>query len=108
MGKGSFMSKESGTFNEIVTNHFEDLDLFTTAITRAHGKSHPEAFEVRKLFEKINSKVQEAGTKKSDLNEEFSQLNEVTNNYKVPGDVCETYEAVYQMLSEAEIAYKAE
>src|SRR5699024_4099630 len=42
------------TFNEVITNHFEKLDLYTTAITRAHGKNHPEAFEVRELFETIS------------------------------------------------------
>lgn len=41
--------KQTGTFNEVVTNYFSKLDLFTTAITRAHGKNHPEAFEVRNL-----------------------------------------------------------
>ena len=96
------------TFNEFVKDNFERLDLFTTAITRAHGKNHPEAFEVRELFEKINAKLEGVDTNKPDLSEEFLQLNEVTNNFKVPKGVCETYEAVYQMLSEAELAYKAE
>ncbi len=44
------------TFNEVITNHFEKLELFTTAITRAHGINHPEAFEVRELFERISEK----------------------------------------------------
>jgi len=101
------MSKESGTFNEIVTNHFEDLNLFTTAITRAHGKSHPEAFEVRKLFEEIDEKVKEAGTNKLNLDVEFAQLRKVTNNYTIPTDVCETYANVYNMLSEVDDSYHA-
>ena len=62
------------TFNEVITNHFEKLDLYTTAITRAHGKNHPEAFEVRELFEKISKKVKDAGTNKPDLDAEFAQL----------------------------------
>ena len=31
----------------------EMLDLYTNAITKAHGKNHPEVFEVRKLYETI-------------------------------------------------------
>jgi len=34
-------------------------------------------------------------------------LRETTNNYTVPDDVCESYEAVYNMLSELDKAYHA-
>jgi|SRR5690625_2397715 len=93
------------TFNEVVESHFEKLDLFTTAITRAHGKSHPEAFDVRTLFETISSKVKKAGTNKPNLDEEFIELRNVTDNYTIPGDVCETYAGVYTMLSEIDKTY---
>ena len=36
----------------------EMLDLYTNAITKAHGKNHPEVFEVRKLYETIQHKIQ--------------------------------------------------
>ena len=95
------------SFKETVTNHFKQLDLFTSAITRAHGKNHPEAFEVRELFSKIKGKTQAAGTASPDLDAEFPELREVTNQYAVPDDVCETYAAVYNMLSEIDRAYQA-
>lgn len=102
------MSRTVTPFNEIVEKNFEQLDLYTTAITRAHGKSHPEAFEVRELFEKINAKVQDAGSEKPDLADEFAQLRNITNNYKAPKGVCGTYVGTYNMLSEAHQAYHAE
>ena len=35
------------------------------------------------------------------------KLREITDNYTVPGDVCESYEAVYNMLAELDKAYEA-
>jgi len=99
------MSEQKATFNEVVEKYFEDLDLFTTAITRAHGKSHPEAFEVRGLFGVMNEKVKKADTTKLNLDAEFIQLRKITDNYTIPGDVCETYAGVYNMLSEADNSY---
>ncbi|HKM03061.1 MAG TPA: hypothetical protein VJZ04_00450, partial [Lachnospiraceae bacterium] len=51
--------------------------------------------EVHKLYDIIIMKTKEAGVRKPDLNEEFTKLREITHNYKVPSDVCESYEAVY-------------
>ncbi|AZK47519.1 iron-sulfur cluster repair di-iron protein, ric [Paenibacillus lentus] len=99
------MSEQPGTFIDVVTNDFEKLELFTTAITRAHGKTHPEAYEVRELFEAMNQKVREAGNNKPNLDLEFTQLRTITGNYTIPGDVCETYAAVYNMLSKADQSY---
>ena len=39
------MSEQIRTFNEVVEDYFSKLDLYTTAITRAHGKNHPEALK---------------------------------------------------------------
>ncbi|MGP6140601.1 MULTISPECIES: iron-sulfur cluster repair di-iron protein, ric [unclassified Jeotgalibaca] len=91
--------------NEYINDNHEKLDLFTTAITRAHGKNHPEAFDVRELYSRLQEKVQDAGDEKPDLDTEFAQLREVTSDYAVPGDVCGTYEAVYNMLEEADKVY---
>lgn len=94
-------------FHELFTNYFEKLDLYTNAITKAHGKSHPEAFKVRELFEAISKKVKEAGDDKPDLDTELAQIREITSNYTIPEDVCETYAATYRMLSELDKAYHA-
>ncbi len=99
------MSEQTKTFNEVVENYFSRLDLYTTTITRAHGKSHPEAFEVRNLFETMNAKVTEAGTNQPNLDSEFTQLRKITNNYTIPEDVCQTYAGVYNMLAEADKSY---
>ncbi len=68
------MSEQITRFNEVVEDYFSKLDLYTSAITRAHGKNHPEAFEVRELFEGMNAKVKEAGTNKPNLDAEFTQV----------------------------------
>ena len=95
------------TFKEATKHYFEKLELFTVAITRAHGKNHPEAFEVRELFSAMNEKTKEAGSGKPDLEAEFTQLRMITNHYTIPGDVCETYAGVYNMLSKTDQAYHA-
>lgn len=101
------MAEQNRAFNELVENNFSTLDLYTTAITRAHGKHHPEAFEVRELFETMNKKVKEAGSGKPNLAEEFTKLRNITDNYTIPENVCETFAGVYNMLSEADQAYHA-
>ena len=95
------------TFKETANHYFEKLDLYTAAITRVHGKNHPEAFEVRDLFDAVKEKTEEAGPLQPDLEAEFTQLRVITDNYTIPEDVCETYAAVYNMLSETDQAYHA-
>lgn len=100
------MSKQL-TFNEVKKNQFPTLEQYVPIVARVHGKNHPEFHEVRKLFDVINEKTKEAGLERPELNEEFTKLREITNNYTVPSDVCESYEAVYKMLSEVDKAYQA-
>lgn len=95
------------TFHHFFETNSETLDLYTTAITRAHGDSHPEAYEVREIFEQIQTEVKGAAEGTVHLDEQFSQLRHVTNDYEVPADVCETYESVYHMLEELDQLYKA-
>lgn len=99
------MSEQIATFNEIVEKNLETLDLYTTAITRAHGKNHPEVFVVRELFKVMNEKIKQTGDSKPHLEAEFTQLREVTDHYKIPEDVCETYASTYCMLSEIDKSY---
>lgn len=95
------------TYHELAHKYFEKLDVFSLAITRAHGKTHPETFKVRELFETIKDKTTDAKSSKPDLDKEFIELRQVTDHYRVPTDVCETYEAVYHMLLEIDEAYSA-
>lgn len=91
-----------------LNRHQEKLELYTTAITRAHGAHHPEVFEVKKLYTVIQAKINAAGSELVDLEPEFAALRKLTNNYEVPGDVCETFAAVYHMLAKADAAYQQE
>ncbi|MBZ6527509.1 iron-sulfur cluster repair di-iron protein, ric [Aerococcaceae bacterium DSM 111021] len=93
------------TFTQYIDTHAEKLDLYTTAITRAHGKNHPEAFDVRDMYVDLKEKTDAAKPNQPDLNSEFTELREITDNYTIPGDVCETFAAVYNMLKEANSIY---
>jgi regulator of cell morphogenesis and NO signaling len=93
------------TFSEATKKHFKTLEQYVPIVSRVHGGNHPEFIEVSKLFNEINEKTKEAGSNKPELNEEFAKLRGITDNYTVPGDVCESYEAVYDMLNEIDKAY---
>lgn len=92
-------------FNEAIEKNFKRLEQFVPIVARVHGGTHPEFHDVHKVFDKINKKIKETGEGKLELESEFKELREITDNYTVPGDVCESYEAVYSMLSELDKAY---
>lgn len=94
------------TFDQVKERHFKTLGQYVPIVARVHGGNHPEFHKVRKLYDEIVRKTKEAGSEKPELNEEFAQLREITDNYTVPGDVCESYAAVYNMLAEADKAYQ--
>ncbi|BBL67802.1 iron-sulfur cluster repair di-iron protein, ric [Methanoculleus chikugoensis] len=95
------------TFDEAMKKHLQTLKQYVPIVARVHGGNHPEFHEVRKLFDTIVKKTKDAGSDKPELNEEFAKLREITDTYTVPGDVCESYEAVYSMLAELDRAYRA-
>lgn len=97
----------SNTFNETKKDLFPKLEQYVPIVARVHGGTHPEFHEVRELFDAINDKIKKAGSEKPELSGEFTKLREITDNYTVPGDVCESYEAVYNMLAEVDKAYNA-
>ncbi|KAF1083741.1 Iron-sulfur cluster repair protein ScdA [Sporotomaculum syntrophicum] len=98
------MSKQ--LFNQAKERHFEKLEQYVPIVARVHGDNHPEFHEVHKVFNTIIKKAKEAGAEMPELNEEFIELRKITDNYKVPGDVCEAYEGVYNMLAEVDKAYQ--
>lgn len=99
------MSEQVLTFDKAVKEHFSMLELYTDAIKIAHGDSHPEAIDVRKLFERMKEKVEKEGTENLNLTDEFEQLREVTNHYSIPKGVCVTFARTYDMLSKVDKAY---
>ena len=94
-------------FAEITKKDLPLLIQYVPVVDRVHGEHHPEFHEVRSLFNTLVKKIKEAGEGKPDLNEELAKLRQTTDNYTVPSDVCETYEAVYVMLKEVDEAYQA-
>lgn len=85
-----------------VREYFEEydktLDLFTSALLKAHGKEHPEVFKVRDIYEDIQTKLEADET---NYQKELQALEMVTSNFKIPYDVCETFEKTYEMFKEA-------
>lgn len=94
-------------FEAIKQNQLITLAQYVPVVARVHGDSHPEFHEVKAEFDKIQKKIQDSGSEKPDLEAELSSLREITNQYSVPNDVCETYEAVYELLAEVDTAYYA-
>ncbi|MBG0762031.1 iron-sulfur cluster repair di-iron protein, ric [Acholeplasma laidlawii] len=84
------------------SEYMDKLKMYVPIVDRVHGKLHPEFHEVRRVFELLNDKLNQNNL---DLKTEFEALKVITNHYKVPHDVCESYEAVYQMLDELNKAY---
>jgi regulator of cell morphogenesis and NO signaling len=93
------------TFDQAKEMHLKTLEQYVPVVSRVHGDNHPEFHEVRQLFDAINEKIKEAGSNKPALSEEFAKLRDITRDYTVPRDVCESYEAVYVMLAEIDKAY---
>lgn len=93
------------TFNQAKEKYFKTLILYVPVVSKVHGNSHPEFYQVHALFDAIHEKMKNTGLKKPELNEEFAKLREITSDYTVPEDVCESYEAVYNMLAELDQAY---
>ena len=94
------------TFNEVKEKHFERLEQFTPIVDRVHADNHPEFHDVKSTFDEMVSKINNGGGETPDLEQEFKELRRITDNYTVPGDVCETYEAVYNMLEQLDRSYK--
>lgn len=89
-------------FNEVLNTNQSKLEMYVPVVARVHGPSHPEFYEVQKEYDKMVSSIE----KNEDLNSIFSNLKSITDNYRIPEDTCESYEAVYKMLQELDEAYQ--
>lgn len=94
---------DKSSFINTVEELMPTLIQYVPVVQRVHGAHHPEFHQVRAVFDGILAKTKVSMT--PDLNEEFAQLRSITNNYAVPDDVCESYEAVYDMLKALDVAY---
>lgn len=93
-------------FNDLAESYTPKLELYTLPVTRAHGKRHPEVFAVHELFQELNEMRKESVALNAEYGRIFKELREVTKNYSIPADACETYEAVYVMLQEMDEAHQ--
>ncbi len=100
--------KEQPAFDRVKKEHLPTLKQYVPVVARVHGAHHPEFHEVQAIFNGILKKSKSKGSAKPDLTGEFARLREVTDHYAVPEDVCESYEAVYGMLSELDAAWHTE
>ncbi|WP_054952443.1 hypothetical protein [Flaviflexus massiliensis] len=64
-------------------------------VERVHGPHHPEMARVRELTDAV-------GAETENDHQVFAELRELTNNYVPPADTCETVEALYGALKEAD------
>ena len=92
-------------FNELKERYSEKLKLYVPVVARVHGNDHPEFHNVHEVYNKITEKIEAAGSEVPALNDEFKELRGITDNYTIPEGTCETFEAVYNMLSELDQAY---
>lgn len=93
-------------FRELKNLYLEKLNKYIPIVARVHG-NHPELREVQTLFKSIYQKIQDSGEEMPDLEVEFLKLREITTDYMVPEDACETYRAVYEMLASLDKAFFA-
>lgn len=91
-------------FENKINDNLPLLVKYVPVVNKVHGPLHPEFLEVKETFDLVNQKI---NNNDFELNNEFIKLREITNNYLVPNDVCETYEAVYNMLEELDNSYNS-
>ena len=60
-------------------------------------------FFCQEQFDLLQEKL--AAPDQAQLADEFAKLRQITADYTVPADVCDSYAAVYQMLAELDQAY---
>ena len=70
-------------------------------VERVHGPHHAEIYDVAKVYEAMKNHLEQ----NQPLEGDFEKLRDLTNYYRVPEDVCESYEAIFRMLSELDRTY---
>ena len=94
-------------FKKLRKKHFKTLKQYVPIVARVHGQSHPEFYEVERIFNIISKKTGGFFYKKADLEDEFMELRQVSQDYALHEGASETYEAVYRMLHELDRGYFA-
>ncbi|ADY14381.1 hypothetical protein SpiBuddy_2570 [Sphaerochaeta globosa str. Buddy] len=105
--EGEISMSNTTAFADVKKQYLKVLKQYVPIVDRVHGSNHPEFHEVRRVFETMVKNIEQAGTKYPSLQEEFAMLRTITHDYRVPQDVCESYEAVLFMLSKLDEAYRS-
>ncbi|MGO1940989.1 MAG: hypothetical protein ACTH05_02335 [Yaniella sp.] len=71
-------------------------------VERVHGAHHPELSRVRQITDELQDSANAPHV--SGL---FHELRTVTDNYAIPKDVCEAFEATYHALERADRQHEA-
>ncbi len=93
------------TFAGVLKEEVPLIEEYMPVLVKVHGENHPELAQVQEVFLKLNKKVQAEDIDQLDIAPEFMEIRQITNNYTIPKDACETYIATYEMLQAVEIAY---
>ena len=88
-------------FEKVVNDNIGILNQYVPIVKRVHGSEHPEFIDVADVYETFVSKLNNS----ENLEDEFLKFREITNNYEIPSDTCESYAAVYNMLKALDEAY---
>ena len=93
----------SVSFSQVRDQYSKTLQQYIPVVVRVHGSHHPEIHQVQSVFVQMVPLMQAA----ADVSAHFLTLRDITENYHVPHDVCESYVAVYHMLQDLDRAYHA-
>lgn len=88
-------------FEVMKEKHLDRLAQYVPVVARVHGQAHPVFYKVEKVYGALVKEMAAGG----DLSALFTELSQLTGGYRVPDDVCESYEAVYAMLEDLDRAY---
>ena len=82
----------------------EELQMIVPVVERVHGKEHPEFYDVKKLYDSLHENID---NEDFDFEGLFAELQKITDNYTVPGNVCKKKKKVYVSLEELNKQYNA-
>lgn len=81
----------------MANRNIEKAAQLAPVIEHVHGEHHPELTRVREITQALYQSDNATNTP-----ELFQELRSVTDNYAIPNDVCEAFEATYHALERAD------
>jgi len=81
----------------MTNRHIEKAAQLAPIVEHVHGGHHPELTRVREITQALHQSDNTENTPAL-----FQELRTVTDNYAIPDDVCEAFEATYHALERAD------